>query len=74
MSNDHIAGLLHEMERHVLAGREDRVADIKRELADFGWHEDSGDTAEVPAEESAPLERAVAPDTGGFETAVAPQE
>ena len=43
MSESQIAALLHEMERHVLAGRDERVSQIKAELAALGHKvEDAG--------------------------------
>jgi hypothetical protein len=54
---DHVAGLLHEMERHLLANRTDRVEAIKDELKALGCKEDG-----TPLEKKAsakPLEKAV---------------
>lgn len=43
MSESQIAALLHEVERHEIAGRDDKVAALKAELAALG-HVVSGES------------------------------
>ena len=49
--SDQVAALLHEMEQHVMAGRVERVAQIKDELAALGH--------KLTRDESAPAAKAV---------------
>jgi hypothetical protein len=48
-----IEALLHELERHTLGGRTERVAAIKRELADLGHNVDEPAAPVVPVVETA---------------------
>jgi hypothetical protein len=55
---DHIAGLLHELERHVMANRTDRIEAIKAELKALGRKED-GTPLDDAKKSPAPKETAV---------------
>lgn len=56
---DHIAGLLHEMGRHLMAGRQERVEQIKDELKALGRKEDGSPVDDEAKESQAPKETAV---------------
>jgi hypothetical protein len=56
MSEDQIKALLHELERHLLAGREERIAHIKQELKALGHR--AGSVSNGPSDT---VEKAVQP-------------
>ena len=55
---DHIAGLLHELERHVMADRTDRIEAIKAELKELGC-DDKGKPLDAKKKAAPAKEKAV---------------
>lgn len=51
--SDQVKALLHELERHEAAGREERVADIKQELKALGHRAGSVDSGPSAKQERA---------------------